>query len=311
MFDRYTEIARRAIFYARQEASNLASPFIECDHLVLALLRENTPLRRQLTESQREAIRSTIQPRAAGTSPSTVSVDLPLSHDAKRALAYGAEEAQRLRDKHIDAGHLMLGLLRIEPVAELLTYDIRLDDQRALLAESEGGELIPHSKYEESPLRTQLERLDGIISRLLAHLDRSPSSASVRLRRKPWTRKEALGHLIDWATAHHQLFARALTEPNVQVPMPVQDSWVEAQDYSGLVWPPVERLWADLNRLIFHVLARMPAEKLNTPCRIGIAEPVPLVSIVEAYVDHCEDIAAQILLHSDERGASGAHGGIQ
>src|ERR1019366_1446849 len=45
-----------------------------------------------------------------------------LSHECKRVLAYGAEEAERLNHKHIGTEHLLLGLLREEKcfAAEIL-----------------------------------------------------------------------------------------------------------------------------------------------------------------------------------------------
>lgn len=43
MFERYTEKARRVIFFARYEASQFGSPFIETEHLLLGLLREDKP----------------------------------------------------------------------------------------------------------------------------------------------------------------------------------------------------------------------------------------------------------------------------
>ena len=39
MFERYTEKARRVIFFARYEASQFGSPYIETEHLLLGLLR--------------------------------------------------------------------------------------------------------------------------------------------------------------------------------------------------------------------------------------------------------------------------------
>jgi len=41
MFERYTESARRVIFFARYEASSLGSTTIETEHLLLGLLREH------------------------------------------------------------------------------------------------------------------------------------------------------------------------------------------------------------------------------------------------------------------------------
>lgn len=40
MFERYTEKARRVIFYARYESSEFGTPAIEAEHLLLGLLRE-------------------------------------------------------------------------------------------------------------------------------------------------------------------------------------------------------------------------------------------------------------------------------
>jgi ATP-dependent Clp protease ATP-binding subunit ClpC len=44
MFERYTELARRVLFFARYEASQLGSLSIETEHLLLGLIREGTGL---------------------------------------------------------------------------------------------------------------------------------------------------------------------------------------------------------------------------------------------------------------------------
>ena len=41
MFERYTERARRVIFFARQEANRFGSKAIETEHFLLGLLRED------------------------------------------------------------------------------------------------------------------------------------------------------------------------------------------------------------------------------------------------------------------------------
>ena len=40
MFERFTERARRVLFFARYEASQLGTPVIDSEHLLLGLLRE-------------------------------------------------------------------------------------------------------------------------------------------------------------------------------------------------------------------------------------------------------------------------------
>ena len=41
MFERYTQRARRVIFHAREEVMRDGSPYIESEHLLLGVLREN------------------------------------------------------------------------------------------------------------------------------------------------------------------------------------------------------------------------------------------------------------------------------
>jgi len=50
-----------------------------------------------------------------------------------------------------------------------------------------------------------------------------------------------------------------------------------------------------MNRLLVHILAAVPEEKVNMPCRIGIEEPQTLLAVIHRYVDRCEDLIAQIL----------------
>jgi hypothetical protein len=112
MFERYTEKARRTIFFARYEASSYGSPYIETEHILLGLLRENRELGRLLPTGSAESIRNQIDARTIVREKVSTSVDLPLSNESKRVLTYGAEEAERLAHRHIGTEHLFLGLLR-------------------------------------------------------------------------------------------------------------------------------------------------------------------------------------------------------
>jgi len=118
MFERYTEKARRVIFFARYEASQFGSPYIETEHLLLGLLREDKALTNRFLRSHAsvESIRKQIEGHTTIREKVSTSVDLPLSNECKRVLAYAAEEAERLSHKHIGTEHLLLGLLREENV---------------------------------------------------------------------------------------------------------------------------------------------------------------------------------------------------
>jgi len=116
MFERYTEKARRVIFFARYEASQFGSPYIETEHMLLGVMREDRAFTHRYLRgaSRAEAIRAQIEAATTKREKTPTSVDLPLTNECKRVLAYAAEEAERLSHKHIGTEHLTLGLLREE-----------------------------------------------------------------------------------------------------------------------------------------------------------------------------------------------------
>src|ERR1700745_709999 len=123
MFERYTEKARRVIFFARYEASQFGSPYIESVHLLLGIVREDKALTNRFMRSEVASSRKQVESQTTIREKTSTSVDLPLSNESKRVLAYAAEEAERLAQKHIGTEHLLLGLLREEKCfgAQILT----------------------------------------------------------------------------------------------------------------------------------------------------------------------------------------------
>src|SRR5690349_20428276 len=114
MFERYTEKARRVIFFARYEASQFGSPYIETEHLLLGLLREDKALTNRFLprDVSVESIRRQIEEHTLVRERIPTSVDLPVSNECKHVLKYAAEEADSLSHAHVGTEHLLLGLLR-------------------------------------------------------------------------------------------------------------------------------------------------------------------------------------------------------
>ncbi|MGA2718685.1 MAG: ATP-dependent Clp protease ATP-binding subunit [Candidatus Acidiferrales bacterium] len=139
MFERYTEKARRVIFFARYEASQYGSPYIETEHLLLGLLREDKALANRFlrTHGSIESIRKEIESRITVRERISTSVEVPLSQECKRILNYAAEEAERLGHKHVGTEHLLLGVLREEKSfgAEILLERGNRPKEASLLAE--------------------------------------------------------------------------------------------------------------------------------------------------------------------------------
>jgi ATP-dependent Clp protease ATP-binding subunit ClpA len=116
MFERYTEKARRVIFFARYEASQYGSPYIETEHLLLGLLREDRTLTNRILGevNSKEGIRAEIERHITSRERFSTSVEVPLTLESEKILNLAAEEADRLRHRRIGTEHILLGLLRVE-----------------------------------------------------------------------------------------------------------------------------------------------------------------------------------------------------
>src|SRR2546430_10360099 len=162
VFERYTEKARRVIFFARYEASQYGSPYIETEHLLLGLMREDKALANRFLRQQGsiESIRKEIEARITIRERISTSVEVPLSAECKRIFNMAAEEAERLGVKHVGTEHLLLGILREEKCfgAEILMErGLRLPSLREELART-SGEKTPASRPKETSLLAEFSR---------------------------------------------------------------------------------------------------------------------------------------------------------
>src|ERR1043165_519620 len=178
MFERYTEKARRVIFFARYEASQFGAPAIEPEHLLLGLMREDKTLtgrffpRAQITI---ESIRREIEGRTLLRERIPTSVELPLAPETKRVLHYSHEESDRLQHRNIGTEHLLLGLLREErSMAAQILFErgLRLAAVRDEIARQSGADArhrkdIPHLLEFSRDLTEDAsnDRLDPLIGR--------------------------------------------------------------------------------------------------------------------------------------------------
>ena len=293
MFERYTEESRRTIFFARYEASQHGTPFIETEHLLLGILREGGEALRRYLPAPDETTRSmrakidALYPEAKRQKIST-SIDLPLSLECKRALAYGAEIAEAEKDSHIRPEHLLLGLLREEGcrAAEILRAHGATGDEFAVDdVEPSPPSLQPTVQKFAKLLRTAGRELSRI----------SESSASAPLLSGGWSSKQVLGHLIDSASNNHQRFVRALLADELSFPKYEQESWVHVQSYQDERWSDLVALWTFYNRHLLHLIRRMPEESLAKQCRIGDNAPMTLGELAADYLVHLEHHLTQLV----------------
>jgi ATP-dependent Clp protease ATP-binding subunit ClpC len=193
MFEKYTETARRVIFHARYEASKFGSEYIETEHLLLGILRTDGFLAMRLFKAPEKvaSIRELIEKQFPQREKISTSVDLPVSRQCKRVMAYAAEEAARLNDERIATGHLLLGLLRVgECAASKIMAESGLtfaQVEQALLPGAGAGPVAVPALPESSRDLTAAAR-DGALNPLIGRereLDRIIQILSRRARNNP------------------------------------------------------------------------------------------------------------------------------
>jgi hypothetical protein len=116
MFERYTEKARRVIFFARYEASQYGSPYIETEHLLLGLLREDRALAKWFPgeSSVEPGIRTEIEGQITQRERISTAVEVPLTEECRKVLKLAGEEADRLGHRHVGTEHVLVALIRVE-----------------------------------------------------------------------------------------------------------------------------------------------------------------------------------------------------
>ena len=168
MFQRFTEKARRVIFFARYEAGQYGSPYIEPEHLLLGFLREDRALvKRFLGGGEAETtIRAEVEKHIPRRERIATSVEVPLTGDSKRVLHLASEEADRLGHPHVGTEHLLLGLLQVEgslATQILQARGLKLVTFREELSKFEGPALTAGKRPAE---KVALLRLESFLSGL-------------------------------------------------------------------------------------------------------------------------------------------------
>jgi hypothetical protein len=201
MFERYTEKARRVIFFARYEASQYGSPYIETEHLLLGLLREDRALAIRFlgkVDSVR-GIRAEIEQHIRPRERISTSVEVPLSTESKKILNIAAEEAERLDHRHVGTEHLLLAMLRVEGslAAQILqARGLKLAEIREQLTKDVGQASMTTQPRNTTALSTLEDFLSGLkkynSEQLLSFF--AKNAHFVDTSGKPWNREEIGKH---------------------------------------------------------------------------------------------------------------------
>jgi ATP-dependent Clp protease ATP-binding subunit ClpC len=117
MFEKYNEKARRALFFARYEASKLGSKVIESEHILLGILREGEDIIKEIFSRfnvKPEEIRREIEGDRIFVERISSTTELPLSEESKKILAYASHEAESMMHPYVGTEHLLIGILRVD-----------------------------------------------------------------------------------------------------------------------------------------------------------------------------------------------------
>jgi hypothetical protein len=155
MFERYTEKARRTIFFARYEASQLGAPMIGTEHMLLGILREEKTLFLKLKLPIGTAEK--IAGECRNTSPSgekiPTSVDMPLNDEARQVLHRAPQISEGLQHQHIGSEHLLIGMLVIPTVAGQILENHGITQKKVRETMSSGSAIafpsVPQSTQEK------------------------------------------------------------------------------------------------------------------------------------------------------------------
>jgi ATP-dependent Clp protease ATP-binding subunit ClpC len=148
MFEKYNEKARRALFFARYEASKLGSRVIESEHILLGILREGEETVAALLQRLQvkpEDLRREIEGERVFVERISSTAELPLSEESKKVLAYASHEAESMLHSTVGSEHLLIGILRVEG-----SVAMKLLSQHGLVLEQVREEVIAIAKDREA-----------------------------------------------------------------------------------------------------------------------------------------------------------------
>ena len=114
MWQRFTERARRVVFFAQEEAGRLGENYVSTEHLLLGLVKENDSVAARILDRigvSLGRIRSEIE-RQVARGDGRMGPEMQLTPRAKRVIDLAYDEARQLGNNYIGTEHLLLGLIR-------------------------------------------------------------------------------------------------------------------------------------------------------------------------------------------------------
>ncbi len=163
MWQRFTERARKVIFYAQEEAQRLGESQVSTEHLLLGLVRESDSVAARILERlgvSLQRIRNEVE-RYATRGEARSHQEMSLTPRAKRVIDLAYDEARQLNNNYIGTEHLLLGLIREgEGVAARILHRLGVDLEQARREVMNLQESETHPTHSSRPQRSRTPTLD-------------------------------------------------------------------------------------------------------------------------------------------------------
>ncbi|HWO57444.1 MAG TPA: ATP-dependent Clp protease ATP-binding subunit [bacterium] len=290
MNDMFSEAARKAIEYARDEAARLRHDYIGTEHLLLGLIRLGEGMAIDIISNigidlaeLKTSVEEVVQP-SGGT---MTMGQLPLTARAKKTLEVAGQEARALKSKEIDTEHILLALLKDEEgvAAQVLSmYDVDYKDAYEELKNIRGGKPSAYGKKRKKSKTPALDhfgrdltelarkgKLDPIIGR-----DNEIERVSQILSRRKKNNPVLIGEPGVGKTAIAEGLAQRIVEGNV--PEMLENKRLVTLDMTSLVAGTKyrgqfeERLKAVMNEIVNSNDVIIFIDELHTIVGAGGAE---------------------------------------
>jgi hypothetical protein len=190
MWQRFTERARRVVFFGQEEAGRLGENYILTEHLLLGLVREQEHVRSRPDDhvaarilkqlgvdllQLRDEVNRRVTPGGGRTSQ-----DMQLAPTARRVIDLSYDEARLLDNNYIGTEHLLLGLIREEVGTAgriLADLGVGLDITRLLIRRLQDEAVQKSPAADGSVVQNAGESLISLADRLkfVQHAEEGPT----------------------------------------------------------------------------------------------------------------------------------------
>ena len=164
MWQRFTERARRVVFFAQEEAGALGENYVSSEHLLLGMVRESDNIAALILSNmgiEADAIRAEIL-KQVNRIEGVTSKDMQLTPRSKKIIDFAYEEAKLLENSYIGTEHLLLGMLREgEGLAgrTLMRFGVELEAVRAVVRQLQDNSTSPEDQ-------AALAKTPGLLAKL-------------------------------------------------------------------------------------------------------------------------------------------------